>query len=282
MSEHSVRVGNAEIIALLDTPMAFPFSRFFPNLPPQELEPYKELYPKAFTPEGNFQTNASCYVVRSGGRAVLVDTGLGPGPHDWLGGVRGRLLEDMQAKGVRPEEIEVVVITHLHVDHVGWNLQREAGSPRPTFPRARYYIPRADWEHFVASPEAARQSGLDQTVAPLQELGVLELFSGEVSLIEGVTTLPTPGHTPGHTSVLVASLGERAIITGDLAHHPAQVEHTDWVPAFDSDPQQAIESRRRVLDMLESEGLVGAFCHFPNPGFGRVIRLEGRRVFRAL
>jgi glyoxylase-like metal-dependent hydrolase (beta-lactamase superfamily II) len=281
MSGHVLRVGNIEVMELLDTPMAFPFEVFFPQQGAAAFEAYRQLYPAAFAPDGRFQTYAQAYVVRAGGRTILVDTGVGPGPHDWLGGARGRLLDDLQEKGVRPEDVDAVVFTHLHGDHVGWNLQYEAGSPRPTFPRARYYVPQADWDFFT-DPARLGQWGTDRTVVPLRELGVLELFSGEVTLAQGVTTLPTPGHTPGHTSILLASQGERALICGDLAHHPAQVDQTSWVPAFDTDGAQAAQTRSRILDMLESEGLTAVFCHFPPPGFGRLLRLEGRRVFRAL
>ncbi len=280
MATHVTRVGNIEVLELLDLSMVFDHSMLFPGRDMQEILSYRDLYPQSYTPEGRYQTFASAYVIRSGGRTVLVDTGLGPGPHAWLGGARGRLLDDMAEKGVRPEDIDVVVCTHLHIDHVGWNVQQEAGRPRLTFPRARYYLPRADWEHFTA-PERIDQSGGRLTLLPLQELGALELFSGEVTLAEGVTTMPTPGHTPGHTSILIASQGERALIAGDLANHPLQVDRTDWSSTFDTDPAQAAETRRRVFDFLESEGLRVAFGHFPPPNFGRLVRLEGRRVFRA-
>jgi glyoxylase-like metal-dependent hydrolase (beta-lactamase superfamily II) len=276
-----LRVGGIEVMEFLDLSMAFPFDVFFPQQGAKPFEPYRQLYPASFTPDGRFQTYAQAYLVRAGGRMILVDTGVGPGPHDWLGGARGRLLEDMREKGVRPEDVDIVVFTHLHPDHVGWNLRYEDASPRPTFPRARYYVPQADWE-FFAAPERVGQWGTDRTVVPLRALGALELFKGEVRLAEGVTTLPTPGHTPGHTSILLSSRGERALICGDLAHHPAQVDQTSWVPAFDTDGAQAIQTRNRILDMLEAEGLVAVFCHFPPPGFGRLVRLERKRVFRAL
>ncbi|MBI1885169.1 MAG: MBL fold metallo-hydrolase [Chloroflexi bacterium] len=281
MTSHSLRVGSVEIVEFLDTPMAFPFGAFFPSVPAQEFEAYKQVYPQSHAPDGRFQTYAQCYLVRSDGRTVLVDTGVGPGPIEWLGGAGGRLLDDMSGKGVKLEDVDTVVFTHLHGDHVGWNVRREGGGYRATFPRARYLVPQADWDHFT-SPAMLEQSGAKQTVVPLKGLGALDLFSGEITLAEGVTTIPTPGHTPGHTSVLVSSQGERAIITGDLAHHPAQVDQTEWCSAFDGESPQAIESRSKVFEQLESEGLTAAICHFPPPGFGKLVRLEGRRVFRAL
>jgi len=120
-----------------------------------------------------------------------------------------------------------------------------------------------------------------QQIMPLEKLGVLDLFSGELAITSEITTYPTPGHTPGHTSLLVSSGSEKAIITGDLAHHPAQVEHIDWCASFDNKADETIETRRKVFAQIESDGLVAAFCHFPDP-FGKLIRAEGKRVFQAL
>jgi glyoxylase-like metal-dependent hydrolase (beta-lactamase superfamily II) len=93
--------------------------------------------------------------------------------------------------------------------------------------------------------------------------------------------MPTPGHTPGHLSFLIASEGEKAVIAGDVAHHPAQVNETAWCPVFDVDASASSDSRKRLMEMLEFEGATGAFCHFPEP-FGQIVRLDGKRVFQAL
>jgi len=123
---------------------------------------------------------------------------------------------------------------------------------------------------------------VQETLTPLEALGVLDLADGERSLTEEITTLHTPGHTPGSMSVLITSGGERAIIVGDAIAHPAQVEHPDWGIVFDFDGETAIETRRGLLDRIEAEGLTMTACHFPEPGFGRVVRLEGRRSWQAL
>ena len=276
MAGPRVTVGNVEIVALLDTPMEFDWALFFPNNPRSDFDPYAEMYPQSHPASGKFGTNAQCYAIRSQGKTVLVDTGLGPGPIAFLGGIRGRLVEDMRAKGVPPDGVDVVVFTHLHGDHVGWNLTVDGV---PTFPNARYYVPQADWDFFSQALSANPQM---QQVLPLKDLGALELFSGEIALTPDVTTYPTPGHTPGHTSVIVSSAGERAFIAGDLAHHPAHVDHTDWCSGFDGDPAKAIESRSKAFDLLEADGLLAAMCHFPQPGFGKLVRLAGKRVFQAL
>lgn len=274
MPVDKISVGDVEIVALLDLTMQFPWELPFPQNSQVDFEPYRELYPDAFG-EGKFRTNAQCYAIRAGGKTLLCDTGVGPGPIAWLGGASGRLLDDMREKGIDPESVDIVVHTHLHADHVGWNVTSRAA----TFLNARYYVPQGDWDEFRKAPAANPQL---QQVTPLLEMGKVELFSGETSLTAEVTTLPTPGHTPGHSSLLVSSGGERALIMGDLAHHPAQIDRPEWMCGFDSDGRLGVETRRRMLDRAEREDSPVAFCHFPHPGFGKIARLQGRRVFQAL
>jgi glyoxylase-like metal-dependent hydrolase (beta-lactamase superfamily II) len=181
----------------------------------------------------------------------------------------------MRDKGIRREDVDIVVFTHLHGDHVGWTLSADK---EPTFPNARHLVPQEDWDYFGKMLETNQQM---QQVLPLEELGTLDLFSGECAITSEITTYPTPGHTPGHTSLLITSDGEKAIITGDLAHHPAQVDRVDWCSSFDTNAAEMTVTRRNVFDRMESEGLIAAFCHFPEP-FGRLIRAEGKRVFQAL
>jgi glyoxylase-like metal-dependent hydrolase (beta-lactamase superfamily II) len=269
-----ITIGNCEVISLTDTKMQFPWGMFFPNVPLPELEAYKDLYPESFG-DNAFATDAGAYAVRSGGTTVLVDTGIGPGPIAMLGGITGRLVDDMRDKGVPADSVDIVVHTHLHLDHVGWNVT-DGG---PTFPNARYYGPRADYDFFSANPQANPQL---QQVIPLLEKGRLQLYEGEVPLTDELTTMPTPGHTPGHHSVLLKSGGDALLITGDVAHHPAQVDRTEWSPAFDTDPAKSADTRKQVMERLEAEGHPAAFCHFPAEGFGRIVREGNRRVFQAL
>ncbi|OGO52086.1 MAG: hypothetical protein A2148_09615 [Chloroflexi bacterium RBG_16_68_14] len=281
MASSKITVGNVEIVALLDAVMDFPFEAFFPSIPAQAFDPYKEAYGACWAPDGRFRTNAQCYALRSEGRTILIDTGVGPGPHDFLGGARGQLLPDMKSKGIKAEEVETVLFTHLHPDHVGWNLS-DGDAPKPTFPKARYLVPEADWDLFTKPEMLGQAPHVKAAVMPLRDLGVMDLVSGERALTGDVTIVPTPGHTPGHMSVLVVSAGERAMITGDIAHHPAQVQETEWNSGFDGDPERAQQTRRRLLERLEQEGTLAAICHFPAPGFGRLVRLEGKRTWQAL
>ena len=123
---------------------------------------------------------------------------------------------------------------------------------------------------------------IKEQVVPLQELGLLELIEGEHVLTSELTAIPTPGHTPGHTSLLISSNGETGIVVGDASHVPAQAQETHWSPNADSKPEESAETRRRLMDRIEKENALLVSGHYPAPGYGRLIRLEGRRSWQAL
>ncbi len=270
----SVKVGNAEIIALLDLPVDFPLSVVFAAVPAESWAPYEALYPSSIS-NGNLHTNFQCFVIRSPAGNVLVDTGAGPGPIEMLGGARGNLMTEVKAKGIDLDSIQTVVFTHLHFDHTGW---ANAGGT-PLCKNARYLAPEADWANLG---NAAAGYGDEAALKPLRDSGRLELVSGETHVTPEVTLIPTPGHTPGHQSVVLASAGERGFIAGDIAASPAILQETEWSFGFDGDPPTAIATRKRVVERLEQDGTITAFGHFPHPGFGRLVREGNRRVFKAL
>lgn len=278
MAGWKVRVGNVEILSLSDGQGSFPPTAFFPD---SDEAVWRQRYSDHLGPDGTFRPNFGCFVIRSQGKTLLVDTGIGP-QNEALGGLRGRLMEELKEKGVSPEEVSIVVFTHLHPDHVGWNLYKEGSAYKPYFPRARYICSKGDWDFFTG-PEGLRNFPyIKEQVMPLRDLALLDLIDGEYALTDEVRTVPTPGHTPGHLSLAIASGGELAFILGDVAHSPVQATETDWNCGFDVQPEVARKTRHEILDMLEREGrLVGA-GHFPVPSFGRFVRVNGQRVWRPL
>lgn len=301
MPEFSTTVGNVEIMSLSDGHIQFPPSDFFPSIEPNEWEPYKEM----LTPEGRLNLNMASFLMRSGGKTVLVDTGLGGDSSTFDFASSGKLMNDFKAKGVSPDEIDIVMITHLHRDHVGWNIsyglpsevstgggadtrvgEQSSFSERveltPTFPNARYFVPEADWVRFKRLARNDDFAYIREQVLPLEDLGILELFEGEVTLTPELTTLPTPGHTPGHTSVLITSDGQKAIVAGDATHVPAQAQEPHWSPRADSDPKLSAESRNNIMDRMEQDHGLLICGHYPYPGFGKLLRVEGRRYWQAI
>lgn len=274
MSPQKITVGNVEIISVVDVPFQAPFAIFFPDRSGEEFAPYKEMYPASSSGD-IFKTQASTFALRSSGTTVLCDTGIGPGPIEVLGGIKGRLLDGLGEAGITPDSVDIVVHTHMHADHVGWNLNANG---EPNFPNARYLAPQGDWDYFEPIKDQNQQM---QQIIPLRESGLLELYSGEKQVTPELTMVPTPGHTPGHSSLVVASGGEKALVMGDMAHHPAQVNEVEWCAAFDIDKTTVVGSRKKIFDQAEQDGSTVAFGHFPEP-FGRLVRSNGKRVFQAL
>lgn len=299
---HLLAVGNIDVVALSDGHMAFPTRYLFPETPASVWTAYRERFPDAFRDDG-FLTNIGVFLVRSAGRSVLVDTGLGP--HDagdagatderyrHLGGVPGwrarhvgrpELMDDLRTRGVDAADVDTVFLTHLHGDHIGWNLSLHDDGWLPTFPNARYLLQQADWDAFTepAFLDAGRRERAEHTYLPLPDLGVLDLIDGDREIAPGLTAIHTPGHTPGHMSMLIASGSERALIIGDLLANPMHVSEPDHEYSPDMDQAQARAERHRLLDMAEQRGMTLLGSHLTRPGWGTLIRWQGRRYWQPL
>lgn len=284
MASDILTVGSASILSVLDTTTVGRPSAMWPGLAtPEAMEPHQRWLDE----RGLLRFRVGSFVIRSSsGPLVLVDTGFGgrerePSP----GGLRfrpGRLLEGLAEHGIQPEEIEVVLLTHLHIDHIGWNTVDRDGQPVPTFPRARYLIDRHEWDYWIQPEVVERNESIRDCVLPLQEAGRIELIESDRAVTSELTAVPTPGHTPGHVSLAIVSAGERAVITGDIAHSPIQLTETEWSLALDLDPSLAARTRAAFAERFDQEGMEVIGTHFPQPGFGRFIRLNGRRYWRAL
>ena len=158
----------------------------------------------------------------------------------------------------------MVVMTHLHRDHVGWNLLAQGDRHVPTFPNARYWMSATDWEA-CRQPDVqpVRFPNAPDCVWPLSELGLVELMRGEHTLTRDLTAVPTPGHTPGHTLHVVHDHGDRVLLFGDAMYCPHQMSNTDWAAASDVDPPLANRTLERFVCDLEKNGGAALGCHFP-------------------
>jgi glyoxylase-like metal-dependent hydrolase (beta-lactamase superfamily II) len=290
-SGHTLKVGDITVTALSDGVQPCDQRLLFPQTPLSLWDKYRARFPEAFTQvevKGEkqtwFFTNIGVFAFHSRDKTVIADTGNGPDILMFGFPVKEELMRDMAAKGVDPAAVDTVFLTHLHGDHVGWNLQRDGGRVRPTFPKAKYAFGKADWEHFNKPDIMAGRAGetMRRSVLPLAEFGVLDLLEGERELAPGVTAIPSPGHTPGHMSLLISSGNERALLLGDLIGSPMQVTETDEFYNPDTDVDMGRASRRRMIDMAERDGMYVLASHLPKPGWGRLIRFQGRRYWQAL
>jgi glyoxylase-like metal-dependent hydrolase (beta-lactamase superfamily II) len=191
-------------------------------------------------------------LIRSPDAIILVDAGLGPAPRAFVPDAEAHLLDELA-----PDEVDVVVHTHLHVDHVGWD---------GAFPRARYIVHGDDLAFFLTPESLEDRPHLREKVLPLRERGLIDAADGEVDVAEGVRVVPTPGHTPGHVCVHVESRGERAVVLGDVVVHELQVADPDVVYVSDHDAVLAAETRRRVLGELADAGVPVMVSHFKGAG----------------
>jgi len=202
-----------------------------------------------------------CFLV-PGEHNALVDLGAGPADLGGLGMlVGGRLLEHLADLGLRPEDIDVVTLSHLHADHIGWLADFDG---EPVFPRATVHISRADWEHFVTGhADPAPAPHLLHALEESARRGRIEFADGETDVVPGLRRLPAPGHTPGHTIHVVHDHGERVLLFGDAMYCPHQMTETDWAAASDVDPALASRTLRRFVRDLEENGGSALGCHFP-------------------
>jgi len=232
-----------------------------------------------------------CLLIEAAGKRVLVETGNGdkfsPKLKDIYGIDHDRSVEHaLREVGLSPDDIDFVVMTHLHFDHSGGatRYSTTGSGLAPVFKRARHVVQRKEWKDAVKPHERNRASYLQENIAPLAEGGGERLWlgDGETEIVPGVRVVPTPGHTPGHQSVLVSSGDEKAIILGDVTHMPFQLFHTDWSPPFDTDPEESARTRAEVFDRIEQQGLKVAAGHYPYPSFGGIVRVEGKRRWQPM
>ena len=255
-------VGAVQVTALVDAHFSFPSESIYPKAGAQ-LAAYAE-----FLDGDALAMICGCSVLQADGVTVLVDTGVGPGDES--------LIRELEIAGLKLAEIDIVVFTHLHGDHIGWNIDRETGAPM--FPNAKYWIPQLDWEHY----RSQGGENWETLLAPLEAAGCVELFDGERSLTPSLTLIHTPGHTPGHTSIEITSDGVRALVLGDAVVDQINLNEPDWANRFDWDDAVASATRHELIPRLLDSGELIIAAHLGSQGLGHFVRDENRLRFRDL
>lgn len=269
---YRLMLGDFEITALSDGTVRLPMLKLLTNTSPATVSAALK---KGFLKE-MVETSVNAYLVNTGPRLVLIDTGAA----NLFGPTLGKLLNNLQAAGYKPEQVDEIYITHMHPDHVGGLM---AASSR-TFPNAILRIEKADTDYWLsdaerkAAPDAAIGffQGAMASVNPYLSAGKLQTFSGKTELLPGIRTLPSPGHTPGHTAYLIESQGQKLALWGDLVHVAAlQFANPTVTIQFDTNSAQALKSRERAFADAARQGYVIGLAHAAFPGLGRLRVADG-------
>ena len=273
MPEGSCRfqVGSFCCTVLSDGYYAYPPSWFFPNAPPVELA---EALDKRRLPLESILSPYTCLLIETGRHVILADTG-GGAASPTTGAIAARL----DVAGIRPKDVDAIILTHAHPDHLGGALDAQR---RPRFPNAAVYVSETEREFWMSlRPNLSGLRVPDETRRMLEISArrcleglrhQMELVDRETEIVPGVRVLPAPGHTPGHLALLVDSGGEQLLNLGDAAVHPLHVEHPDWENGFDVAPDRAMATRRALLARAATDNMRVMAFHFPFPSVGRVAK----------
>lgn len=271
----TIRVGSIEIAAISDSaPDVTDFARHFPGIAPNEW--MREV--GISDPSDPVPFNLGSFLIRGNGHTTLVDAGYGVFARTLGTAGCGELIERITELGISREEVDTIVQTHLHPDHVGWLIDEDHHQSL-TFPNATVFVSRTELDYWLGSKaDPQRLEFVRRCIVPVHEAGHIEPVDGEweisTSSSASLTMLPTPGHTPGHCSLLLSSGGERLLITGDVAYHPAHLIRPEWPTFLEHDPAEAERSRRKIAELAIAQNALVTGGHFGILTLGRVRRVD--------
>ena len=250
-----------------------PAEQFFPGLPEQAWKEQREMLVPDHVGADDTMVHAAMqtWVLRSGGRTILVDTAIGndkarPAVEAW-DHLHLDYLGNLARADVRPEDVDLVINTHLHTDHIGWNTRLADGDWVPTFPNATYLMPKVDFEFWnpANNPDivgGVNENAFEDSVVPVLEAGQLQLWEGSHAIDANLRLEAAPGHTPGHGVIKLESSTDRALFAADILHTPLQVTHPDYSSCFCRDPSQARATRLRLLGWAADNNALVVPAHF--------------------
>ena len=256
-----------------------PALEFLPTLTPRMLEESRTWMqtPPALDDQDRLVVCFQAYIVRTGRHTILVDSCIGNDKHRpawplWHMKTDTVFMQGLADVGLSVNDIDFVLCTHLHVDHVGWNTRLENGRWVPTFPNARYLFSKKELDFWLAENDKATLPPIVDSVIPIVEAKRCDLVSSDYSLSDLVSLIPTPGHTIDHYAVTLGKGGRDAVITGDLIHTPLQAKWPDLATWSDYDPLQSSATRWQFLRTYCDTGTQCCFAHFPSPSRGSIKR----------
>lgn len=226
------------------------------------------LCPNFADDDGNIILHFQAFIIECGGKRIMVDPCIGNDKErsiDYFNKLDGPFLQRLEAAGFPRESIDYVLCTHLHLDHCGWNTMWVDEQWVPTFPNAQYIFAKAEYDHLTGDDHGDAAAVLADSIKPVIDAGLAIFVDPGHVIVPDVRLEPTPGHTPGHCSVVISSEGREAVITGDLIHHPVQVAMPDVGDNFCWDQAMATSTRRTLLDRVSNRGALLLGSHFSGP-----------------
>ena len=269
----SWRIGDVRVTRIVELTTASLGPHLLPQATPEKLQALPWLAP-FIDDAGRIVLSMHALVIESGERTIMVDTCIGNDKersYPRWNRMQGDFLDRFAEAGFELDQIDTVLCTHMHVDHVGWNTRLVDGAWQPTFPRARYLFADAEWQHWRIEPQEYGPV-IEDSVQPIFDAGLADLVGTNHRVTDEVWLEPTPGHTPGHVSVRIASRGEEAVITGDMIHHPVQIAESGWSSTADWDPQMSAVTRGAFVARNADRPVLVIGTHFATPTAGRIVR----------
>ena len=268
------QIGDVKISRVVELEIPGGTRFLLPQATPETILPIEWLRPHFATEDGKLILSIHALVLETPSSKIIVDTCIGNDKErsipTWTN-LQLPFLEDLEKAGYRREDIDTVLCTHLHVDHVGWNTMLVDGEWQPTFPNARYLIARSEFEYWDGEePEGINIGVMEDSVKPVFAAGLVDLVDTTHQVCPEVRLVPTHGHTPGHVSIEIESKGERALITGDAFHHPCQMAHTDWASTADYDQDASTRTREEMLAAYGDSDVLVIGTHFATPTAGHI------------
>jgi len=273
-----VIVGSATITPIFEVDAGQVIQEGLPDATPESIKQIAWLRPAYADDNGKLKAQVQAFLIEAGDKKIVVDSCVGdsrnrPDMPEWSHLQTGFM--ERFKKVWQPEEVGIVLCTHMHFDHVGWNTTLVRGKWMPTFPNAKYIFTKREFTYWNSKPEKEMEVdrlGFAECVLPVYEAGLCELVSDDYQVTKEVSLLATPGHTPGHVAVLVESSGQSAVISGDALYHPCQIAHPEWSTPWDTDTKRANKSRRELLERFAGTSTLFIGAHFAEPVAGKLIK----------
>ncbi len=272
------QIGEVLVTRIVEMEVAGGTKFILPDATREACLPIEWMQPNFMDLEGNLIMSIHSLIIDTGNKKIIVDTCIGNDKQrnipSW-NKLQTNFLNDLEEAGYLKESIDLVMCTHLHVDHVGWNTMLVNGEWIPTFPNAKYLIAEKEWTYWDSNEnEDLYGPVISDSVRPVVDAGMVDFVDDHFKLCDEVRLIPTPGHTPGHVSVLINSKKKKALITGDFIHHPVQMTKTDWCSSADYDKRKGQLTRENLLEKYVDQDILIIGTHFASPTAGHIKYLK--------